>query len=285
MNAAANDMLRVPGATLYYEVRGTGPALLLIPGGNGDAGPFERVANELASRYTVVTYDRRGFSRSPLDGPSADEPSDGGRRLEIDSDDAIHLLDRVTERPAFVFGSSSGAIVALDLVTRHPQRIKTLVAHEPPLLALLPDAAKHLSFVDDVYDTFRQSGVEPAMQKFNAGIGLGAPMRPPPGVALPPQLAEMMSRMRQNFGFWLEHELRQYPRIVPDVAALKVVSRRLVLAGGSDSREQVPYRPNVVLAERLGLQVVDFPGGHIGYVTDPVSFASRLLEVMVSGSS
>jgi len=275
MNAATTDMLEVPGASLYYEVRGTGPVLLMIPGGNGDAGPYERVANELAGRYTVVTYDRRGYSRSSLH-----EPSEDGRRLETDSDDAIRLLDRLGEAPAHVFGSSSGAIVALDLVTRHPESVQTLVAHEPPLVTLLPDAAKQLAFVDDVYDTYRGSGVEQAMQKFTAGIGMRAPMRPPPGAVLPPQVAEMMARMRRNFVFWLEHELRQYARIVPDLVSLRTVSSRLVLASGRDSREHLPYRPNLVLAERLGLEVVDFPGDHVGYITDPVGFAARFVEVV-----
>ena len=93
--------------------------LLLIPGGNGDAAPFERAANELAAWYTVVTYDRRGFSRSTLDAPPDDQ-----RRLETDSNDAIGLLDQLGAPTAYVLGSSSGAIVALDLITRHPERVR-----------------------------------------------------------------------------------------------------------------------------------------------------------------
>ena len=86
----------------------------------------------------------------------------------------------------------------------------------------------------------------------------------------------MMSRVHKNFVFWFEHELRQYPRVTPDFAALKTVANRLILAGGRDGREQFPYRPNLVLAERLGLEVVDFPGDHIGYATYPVEFAAQL---------
>ncbi len=275
MNPPTINTLQVPGANLYHEVRGKGPALLLIPGGNGDAGPFEQVANHLADRYTVVTYDRRGFSRSTLD-----EPPDDRRRLETDSDDVIHLIDHLTGGPAHVFGSSSGAIVALDVITRHPNRIQTLVAHEPPLVALLPDAAKHLKFAQDVYDTYGRSGVEQAMQEFTEGIGLKSSLRPPPGAALPAQTLEMMARMRRNFVFWIEHELRQYTRVVPDIAALKAVAGRLVLAGGRDSHEQFPYRPNLVLAERLGLEVTDFPGDHVGYLTHPVEFAAQLGQLL-----
>jgi pimeloyl-ACP methyl ester carboxylesterase len=274
MNGPTTNTLTVPGATLYYEVRGAGPVLLLIPGGNGDAGPFERVANALAGRYTVASYDRRGFSRSPLN-----EPPDDRRRLDTDIDDAIHLLDHLTDDPAYVFGSSSGAIVALNLMARHPDRVRIVVAHEPPLAPLLPDAEAHLEFLDEVYETYRHSGVDSAMQKFNAGIGQHVPQLPQ-GMELPPQVVDMVSRIQRNFAFWLEHELRQYPRAVPDLAALEAVSTRVVLAGGRGSREHFPYRPNLILAERLSREVVDFPGDHIGYVTYPADFAAQLADLL-----
>jgi pimeloyl-ACP methyl ester carboxylesterase len=274
MEATTTGTLAVPGARLYHEVRGGGPVLLLIPGGNGDAGPYQRAATELAARFTVVTYDRRGYSRSPLDGPPED-----GERLGTDVDDALRLLDRFADGPAVVFGSSSGAIVALDLVSRRPASVRRLVAHEPPAVTILPDADDLLMILDDVYETYRAQGVGPAMQKFNASVGLDNPFAlrsaAPPG-----DLAEMMARMAGNVEFWLEHELRQYPRVPPDVEALRAVSSRLVLAGGRESRRHFPYRPNTVLAEHLHLSVADFPGGHIGYVTHPIEFADHLVEVL-----
>ncbi len=268
------ETLKVPEATLYYEVRGAGPVLLFIVGGNGDAGVYERVASGLADQYTVVIYDRRGFSRSPLDGSP-----DDGLRIETDSDDARRLIEHLAGGPAHVFGSSSGAIVALDLVARYPDQVRTLVAHEPPALTLLPDATRVLEFVDEVYDVYRRDGIDPAMRKFSAGVGM-EDIQPPPDVELPPQVVEMVTRIRGNLGFWLEHELRQYTRVVLDLPALEAVSKRLVLAGGHDSREYLPYRPNTVLAELLGSEVVDFPGGHVGYVTHPVDFAAKLRDVL-----
>ncbi len=256
---------------IYYEVRGTGPVLLMIPGGNGDAGPYERVAEALAPRRTVVIYDRRGFSRS---APAVK------LRLATDVDDAVRLIDKLSDGPADVFGNSSGAIVGLELLARHPDRVRTLVAHEPPSVTLLPDTARHLAFFDEVYDTYRRDGVEAAMATFAAGTGSGGAPQPPPGVELPPPIAEMIARIQRNLPFWLEHELRQYTAVTPDVAALAAVSSQLVLAGGRDSRDQLPYRPNLVLAERLGLSVVDFPGDHIGFVRHPVEFAEQLDRVL-----
>ncbi len=96
--------LKVPGATLYYETRGSGLVLLLIAGGGTDAGVFEAVAHVLAHDYTVVTYDPRGNSRSPLDGPPTDQ------QIAVHSDDARRLLSTTASGPAAVFGSSSGDI-------------------------------------------------------------------------------------------------------------------------------------------------------------------------------
>jgi pimeloyl-ACP methyl ester carboxylesterase len=264
--------LKVPGATLYREVRGEGPTLLFVPGGNGDAGPFERVASLLADRYRTIAYDRRGFSRSRLEGaPPAD-------RMAADVDDALRLMG---DEPAFVFGSSSGAIVALDLLARHPQRVRALIAHEPPAFALLEDD-EALRLADRIYERYRADGVPAAMQEFSALSGI--PAVAPPDRELPPHLAPLVQRTRDNVVFWLEHELRQYPRFVPDVAALASWSSRLVLAGGEASRAHLPYRPNVVLAERLGTSVLDFPGGHVGYLTHAPEFAARLAEVLTAAA-
>jgi len=278
MNEALPATVAVPGATVYYEVRGTGPTLLLIPGGNGDVGPYDRVAARLADRFTVIAYERRGFSRSPIQVP-LDDPE----RLRADADDATRVLNAVGAQAAFVFGSSSGAIVGLDMLARHADRIRTLVAHEPPLVEFVPDAEHVKAVLDDVYATYRRSGVQVAMARFTEQIfGASGLRRPdlPPNAALPQPVLDMMARMQTNLLFWMEHELRQYPRYRPDIEALRPVSGKLVLAGGEESRDTFPYRPNLTLAERLGLKVVDFPGDHTGYVIEPVGFATRLAEIL-----
>ena len=97
------SILDVPGARLYYETVGRGPVMLMVPGANGSADPFKGVAEHLAAHYTVVTYDRRGFSRSQLDGPQGYD-----HRLETDADDVRRLIEHVSDEPATVFGASSG---------------------------------------------------------------------------------------------------------------------------------------------------------------------------------
>ena len=103
MAKTTSATLAVPGARLYYEVRGAGPVLLLIPGGPADGDVFAGLAGLLADRYTVVTYDPRGISRSSFDGPPKDW------RVEVHADDARRLLAEAGGQPAHVFGSSGGA--------------------------------------------------------------------------------------------------------------------------------------------------------------------------------
>jgi hypothetical protein len=156
------------------------------------------------------------------------------------------------------------------------------VPHEPPISALVTDADTDWNaFFDSVYDTYRTSGVESAMQRFSAGVGPADQQdAPPSGFEPPPGMAAMMERSRANSEFWFEHELRQYPRYVPDLDALAAVRDRLVLAVGNESRASFPSRPNLALAQRLGLQVADMPGGHVGYLMRPAEFAPRLMELL-----
>ena len=270
-----SQTLTVPSATLYHEVRGTGPVLLFVPGGNGDAGPYTWVAEALADGFTTVTYDRRGFSRSPLEQAPED-----ATRLETDVDDACRLLDHLGASAAHVFGSSSGAIVALDLLTRHPERVRTMVAHEPPSLTVLPDGDRYLGILDDVYQQFRREGAGPAFERFAAETGVRGGALPAGDEPPPPEMAEIAARLRPNIEFWFEHELRQYPRAPVDVAALQQLTGHLVLAGGRESRDNFPYFPNAELARRLGTHVVDFPGAHVGYATHPAEFAAQLAGVL-----
>lgn len=276
--------LEVPGATLHVERRGSGPTLLLIAGGNGDCTAFEWLSQSLSDRYTVLSYDRRGFSRSPLQG---ELPSEGAARLAANVDDARAILDAFrtgrfgggTPNPgAHVFGSSSGAIIAFHLLVQHPERVRTLVAHEPPLVDLLPDAADAHRLFRDVFDTYRESGVPAAMQKFTAGVGL--PQGPRAEGTIPAELRHMFERTRRNQAFFIEHELLPYPSLSPDLEALAAHRARLVLGVGRDSAGTLPHRPNLVLAQRLGVAISEFSGGHIGFVTHPNEFAARLAELL-----
>ncbi|MFD9318377.1 alpha/beta fold hydrolase [Streptomyces sp. NPDC060053] len=281
MNPPRTGTLAVPGATLHYETLGSGPVLLLIPGGAGDAGLYAGMAPELAARHTVVSYDPRGLSRSPLDGP-ADAPR-ADEQVSVWSDDAHRLLELLSpDEEAVVLGCSSGAVVAVDLLARHPQRLRRVVAHEPPLLGLLEDPAPHRALFTEVREIFHAEGAEAAMTRFGEGLADGsdrpAPARP---TELPPEIQEMAVRMHANLPVFLGRVLCPFSSAVPDLAALRPVAHKLVPAAGRDSRRQLPlYGPAARLAELLGCGLVEFPGGHLAAVESPKEFADRLLTVL-----
>jgi pimeloyl-ACP methyl ester carboxylesterase len=264
------SILAVPGARLYYELRGTGPLLALVPGAKGEAGTYQHLAEELSGRYRVVTYDRRGFSHSHLAGPQDDQ------RLAADTDDLRSLITQLTDQPATVFGNSSGAIVALELLTHYPELVRTVVAHEPPAVNLLPDAVAWWDFFDSVYDTYRTSGIPAAMRQFATAFS-DADRRALHRQAMRPDNSQYREA---NASYWMEHELRQYPRVDLDLDALAAHVDRLVLAGGRDSRGGLAYRTSQALAGKLGLDLLELPGGHFGCVTQPTEFAAELIEAL-----
>lgn len=264
-------VVEVPGAQLHYEVHGDGAMLVLVPGASGEAETSRKLADELSARYRVVTYDRRGFSRSQLYGSQ-----DYAQRLETDAEDVRRLIQHLDGEPAAVFGNSSGALVALQLLIDHPDTVGAVVAHEPPWERLLPDGREWVAFFEDVYDTYRRSGIHPALRQFGDGIASG-PERTAMERARDPNNGRQVAA---NVLYWFERELRQYTNVDLDVGALSMHSDRLVLAGGRESRHRITYQPNTVLAARLGKKIADFPGGHVGLVTHPVEFARELVDVL-----
>ena len=268
--------VKVPGATLYVEVRGTGPVLLCITGGPTDAGMFTDLAERLSDEYQVVAYDQRGHSRSPLDGEPEDLPA------PVHADDAAALLAAVGKGPAFVYGVSGGGVIGLDLVTRYPDLVRTFVAQEPPLVTLLPDAERFRSTYDAIAETLRSQGTFPAMGMFGALVEEGGPKYSEEMQAAPstPESEEMGQRMVGNFDLFLAHELRQIGSYTPDFDTLRDVSTRIVSVAGENSGEQAGRRAAVALAERLGIPVTYFPGAHGGWGADPQEYAAKLRETL-----
>ncbi|MEU3751114.1 alpha/beta hydrolase [Streptomyces narbonensis] len=276
MNSPTIGSLRVYGATLHYEVRGRGPLLLLIPGGTGGASSFDSIADDLAAEYTVATYDPRGMSRSTLDDPEAEQ------RVSEHADDAFRILGLLSpSEPARVFGASSGAIVAVHLLTAHPDRVARVVAHEPPLVEVLPDAAEHRALIARVKETFRTQGLMPAMVVFAAGLKKdGDTAEPAAEIKLPPQAAARAEQTMANLPYFVGRIVPSFMSYSPDTHRLEALSDRLVLACGEESRGELPYRPAAFLAEGLGTELRHFPGGHTGLTTHPAEFSELLRKAL-----
>ncbi|KAB7760735.1 alpha/beta fold hydrolase [Mycolicibacterium mucogenicum] len=265
--------LAVPGATLQYEVRGSGPVLAVI-GSPMTASEFAAVADALAVDHTVVTYDPRGLGASPIDDPAQDSTP------ELRADDVAAILEDLGAGPADVFGSSGGAVTGLALAAKHPGWVRTLIAHEPPLLELLPasEAAKQRAATNDIIATFHSDGPGAAMAKFMATAGFdesddGAPVPQGPAPA-PDEMAKQLADLSRFFN----HELLCTTTYVPDHEALK--ASRIVVGIGADSAHLITHGTSVALCALLGVEPVIFPGDHGGFMSAPAEFADALRAVL-----
>lgn len=263
--------LDVPGGRLHYEVRGHGP-LLMVVGSPMSAAHFTGLADALSAHHTVVTTDPRGIANSPLEDPDLDVP------VEQRADDVVTILDDLGASSADLFGSSGGATTGLAVVARHPGRLGTLVAHEPPLIELLPDREAQRATTEEIVAIFRAEGAGAAFARFMEAVGFGgsdsgAPAEPPPG----PPPSEQDLRDGERF---LAHDLLVTTRYVPDVEALRAAPTRIVVGLGEDSGHLLTHRTSTALAERLGVAPTLFPGDHGGFLAAPALFAEVLTKVL-----
>jgi clorobiocin/coumermycin A biosynthesis protein CloN7/CouN7 len=268
MASSKSYTLDVPGARLYYEVQGSGPVLMLVGHPMGVTG-FATIAPLLAEQFTVVAYDPRGFARSTI------EDSDQDAEPELLADDVRSVLEAVGELPAHVFGSSGGAVTGLALVSKYPGHVATLIAHEPPVALLLPEAGKARAAIQEIYGTYHASGIQAAWERFSSFTGMK--MRPPGGEAVPhPPSAEAVATSDRFFG----HGLLPIALYSPDCAALQAVSARVIVAGGTTSKGEFAQRTAAALAQCLGTSLTEFPGGHAGFASDSNEFAAVLYRIL-----
>jgi pimeloyl-ACP methyl ester carboxylesterase len=260
-------VLEVPGARLYYEVRGSGP-LLLVMGSPMGAAMFAPLADALAADFTVVTHDPRGIARSTVDDPQQDSTP------ELRADDVAALIDALDAPDADVLGSSGGAVTGLALVARHPRRVRTLVAHEPPLLGLLPDAEERHAGTDEIIATYHREGVGPAFARFMVTAGYTEEDL----AAMP--MGEPSEQDLADSARFFAHELRWTTRYLPDVAALTAGPARVVVGVGAESGKLLTQRTSAALAERLGTEPAEFPGEHGGFMEQPEAFADTLRKLL-----
>lgn len=274
--AVRTGSAEVPGAELYYELRGSGAPLLLIPGASGDAGMYERAAEALAPDYTVITYDRRGNSRSAGAGGL------GPTSIDQHADDAAALISAVGLGPAFVFGNSSGATIAMNLCLRHPGVLRAVVAHEPPKIGTLPDRDDFLQALKDrMAAAVERGGYAEAVEDFHGWL-----VGDDSDVPVPDGLRE---RVRGNGEQWVRYELGVLDRYDAPAALLDARETPLLFGvgttGGTDQHTELlaGYRAALVaLAEQYGAPLVDFTGAHVPYETDPERFAAELKEAFAT---
>jgi pimeloyl-ACP methyl ester carboxylesterase len=278
--------LDVPGATLTYDVRrneaSTEPILLLIGSPMGAAG-FGTLSQHFPDR-TVVTYDPRGVERSVKADPASPVTPD------VHADDLHRLIQAIAGGPVDLFASSGGAVNALALVSKHPEDVRTLVAHEPPLASILPDREHAMAATRAVQETYQRSGWGAGLAHFIALTSHRGPFTAEVASQPAPDPA-MFGMPTEDDGSRTDPLLGQNlitsTHYGPDFDALRSASTRIVIAAGEESEGQLANRGAFAAAERLGTKPVSFPsdhggflGGEYGQTGKPDAFAAKLREVL-----
>ncbi len=285
MTEPTTRTIEVPGATLTYDVRpadSPAPVLFVIGSPMGASG-FGTLAGHFTDR-TVVTYDPRGVERSTKADPASQSTPDQH------ADDLHRIIDDLGAGPVDLFASSGGAVNALALVSKHPEQVGTLVAHEPPLASILPDREAALAVCRAIADTYQRSGFGPGMARFIMAVSHKGPMTAE-FANMPDPDPAMFGLPTQDDGTRTDALLAQNVLTCtgyePDFDALRAASTRIVLAAGVESDGEMAHRGAEAVAERLGVPVVAFPsnhggflGGEYGQTGEPDALAAKLREVL-----
>jgi pimeloyl-ACP methyl ester carboxylesterase len=282
---ATTRTLQSPGATITYDVRpggdGSQPPLMLIGTPMGAAG-FVSLASHFPER-TIVTYDPRGSERSVKDDPGAESIP------EQHAEDLHRVIEEVGG-PVDLFANSGGAVNALALVAAHPEDLRTLVAHEPPLATVLPDEKNAKAAVRAITDTYQKRGFGAGMAHFIAISGHRGEFpddiaqQPPPD---PAQFGMPTEDDGSRTDVMLHQTIVGTTHYEPDFDALKGASTQIIMAAGAESEGEMANRGAYGVAKQLGTEVVVFPshhggflGGEYGWAGDPDAFAAKLREVL-----
>ena len=288
MTEPTTQTIEAPGATITYDVRrvdSPAPVLFLIGSPMGASG-FGTLASHFGDR-TVVTYDPRGVERSTKADPATQSTP------EQHADDLHRVIEAVGAGPVDLFASSGGAVNALALVAKHPEDVRTLVAHEPPLASILPDRAGALAVTEAIADSYRQKGFGAGMAHFILVVSHKGPIeadfasQPGPDPAMFGMPAEDDGTRTDPLLF---QNIITCTHFEPDFEALRGASTRIVLGAGIESDGEMAHRGAEAAAERLGTTPVTFPSGHGGFLGneygqpgEPEAFAAKLREVLAKG--
>ena len=284
--------LATPGAEIVYDIHGPLPTAdgrppLFMVGQPMTAGGFSALASHLGDR-TVITYDPRGLGRSTRsDGRVDNTPT-------LQADDIHAVIEALGAGPVEMFASSGGAVTSLALVAAHPEDLTTLVAHEPPLIPVLPDregAERARARTRDAYEAGGSNAGMAAFMAMTMWQGeytdeyFAQPAPDPAAFGMPSDDDGSRDSPLLSDRSWAVTSYN------PDIDALKAAPTLVVIAVAEESGNTFTGRSSRAVAELLGQDATVFPshhggflGGEHGYPGKPEEFAARLREVLAAGS-
>jgi pimeloyl-ACP methyl ester carboxylesterase len=281
-------MLETAEADIAYDVHGPLPTAdgrppLFMIGHPMDASGFGALASHFPDR-TVVTYDPRGLGRSTRKDARVDHAP------TVQANDVHAVIEALGAGPVEMFASSGGAVTALALVAAYPDDVVILVAHEPPLIRVLPDAEAAQRALAGIRDAYEAKGSGAGMAAFIAMTSwrgeftdeyFAQPAADPALFGMPNEDDGSRDDPLLSDRSWAVSGYR------PDVDTLAAAPTRVVIAVGEESLGTFTGRSALATAELLGQRATVFPshhggflGGEFGYAGQPEAFARKLREVL-----
>ncbi|MDO4621912.1 MAG: alpha/beta hydrolase [Eubacteriales bacterium] len=254
--------------SLYYEVTGSGEPLILIHGVIVDSELYKAAAELLGRYYTVITFDRRGNSRSTCKGE---------RHFSMDEqiEDVRDLMDHLQIDSAYIFGASAGAVIGQYFLIRYPERVKHLIMFEPAVLGEMAEEIPEVKqWVDEMMERIGKRKYTTAILKFAQHINSfdsRSPRRTP----------EISRREMGNHEYALTQEFPGMLQYHPDRAAFESMRDKITISAGEKSEGTVYYHAAVHIANDLGKEPVYYPGYHNLPYDLPMEFAVNLIGTLM----
>ena len=276
MTTPETHTLATPDVDLVYDVRGPlppadGHPVLLMIGQPMTADGFVALAGHFTDR-TVVTYDPRGLGRSVR----KDGATDHGPQHQ--ADDLHQLIAALGPGEVDVFGSSGGAVAGIELVTKYPGDVRVLVAHEPPLSTVLPDAEGADRARTRFYDAYQAKGTGAGMAAFITMTSwpgefteeyFAQPLPDPAMFGMPSDDDGTRDDPLLSKKSWAVTDYR------PDAEALQASPVRIVVGIGEESAGLYTARTSSAFAELIGEEPVTFPSHHGGFLDGEGGYAGK----------
>ena len=283
MKSILTNKITVEGDTLLYRVSGQGIPVLFISGGGGDGDLFLPLADSLSDKYKAITYDRRANAGSSMNHPDVFS-------VQQQAKDAAAIINAAGEQSAFVFGNSSGAVIALELFKMFPEKVRGIIAHEPPIARLHPNPDKWHTFFQSCYkSSFGFGGASWAATRFLGGIEVPAFQMIKAQMSaekhlkknsLVPKKDRIPSK--QASLYLIRQELLPVTDYEPDIGFMADNKDKILLAVGSYAKEHNTFLFQIVkqLSEQIGKPYVLVPGHHGSFMDDIEHLSIRLNELI-----
>lgn len=260
------------GIKLYFERRGQGDPLILIAGGGGDAGFFTKLAEYLKDTFTVITYDRRGYSRST-------RPNANYFNIQEHVTDIKAILNANGFQKAHIVGNSGGAMIALELAKMMPEISEKIIVHEPPIVKVLPNPKKYLRLITRTYNIGLRFGSSIASNWFNMSLSL------PFSVFkyIPEDFQKRIIQYHNNDQL-IFVELLSAALYIPDFSQIINNNVDIYLASGKRTMEKNKYYgiTSPIIAKKLNCPFVEFPGHHLSFLEHTELWGERLKEILLN---